>query len=528
MKMNKPKSAAFNRRQMLLAGAIAGGASFVGPRRALAASSLPVRGSGPEIYSRFGVKPFINCTSTYTINGGSAMLPEVIEAMNDASYYPVNFDELMEGAGKRLAELLQAEAAMVSSGTAGAMTCATLACVAGGDPEKMQQLPDTTGIKGEVVVPRWSRSVYDHAVRSTGVKMIEVETLKDLEEAFTRRTAMATGQINLAADGNPFTLEQYVAAAHKHGVPVVMDTADRLPLVPNPYLSRGVDLVAYSGGKIIRGPQTAGILLGRRDLVAAAFMNSAPHHAFARAMKVSKEEVVGMVKAIELLRSGKRNRDAEDTEWRAWFRHISDTVSRVPGVSGEIIEPKDKQYYPTMKVVWDPNKIGISAGEVGKLLLAGEPRIMTHAALSEGNQLKEMLLRPAAMWPGEYKIVADRLYEILSKAPGPLPNPQYAPPAGNVGGLWEAELRFKVGSVRHTFYLDPKGNKIVGQYTGRLVKGPLQGHIDGNRIEFTSGGRIEGTSLHYTYKGTFDGTRMSGNVELGEYGMASFSATRKA
>ncbi len=152
---------------------------------------------------------------------------------------------------------------------------------------------------------------------------------------------------------------------------------------------------------------------------------------------------------------------------------------------------------------------------------------MTHAALSEGNQLKEMLLRPAAMWPGEYKIVADRLYEILSKAPGPLPNPQYAPPAGNVGGLWEAELRFKVGSARHTFYLDPKGNKIGGQYTGRLVKGPLEGHIDGNRIEFTSGGRIEGTSLHYTYKGTFDGTRMSGNVELGEYGMASFSATRK-
>src|SRR5207249_5517468 len=125
-------------------------------------------------------------------------------------------------------------------------------------------------------------------------------TLKDLEEAFTRRTAMATGQINLAAEGNPFTLEQYVAAAHKHGIPVVMDVADRLPLVPNPYLSRGVDLVAYSGGKIIRGPQTAGMLLGRTDLAAAAFMNSAPHHAFSRATKVSKAEVAGMEKAIEV------------------------------------------------------------------------------------------------------------------------------------------------------------------------------------------------------------------------------------
>jgi seryl-tRNA(Sec) selenium transferase len=528
MKTNKPNSTILNRRQMLLAGATAGGASFVGPRSARAASSLPTRGSGPEVYSRYGVKPFINCTSTYTINGGSSMLPEVIEAMNDASYYPVNFDELMDGAGKRLAELLQVEAAMVSSGTAGSMTCATLACVAGGDPEKMQQLPDTTGIKGEVVVPRWSRSVYDHAVRSTGVKMIEVETLKDLEEAFTPRTAMATGQINLATGGNPFTLEQFVAAAHKHGVPVVMDVADRLPLVPNPYLSRGVDLVAYSGGKIIRGPQTAGMLLGRRDLVAAAFMNAAPHHAFARAMKVSKEEIVGMVKAIEVLRSGKRNRDTEDAEWRAWFRHIAETVSKISGVSGEIIEPKDKQYYPTAKVVWDPNKIGITAGEVGKLLLEGEARIMTHAGLGENSESSEMSLRPAAMWAGEYKIVADRLYEIFSKAPGPRPRPQYAPPAGDVAGLWEAELRFKLGSARHTFYLDPKGNQISGQYTGRLVKGPLKGHIDGSKVHFTSGGRIEGTSLHYTYTGTFDGTRIAGDVDLGEYGKATFSAIRKA
>src|SRR5687767_5020968 len=351
MKPTKSKYTTFNRRQVLIGGSVAGGANLLGLQLAHAAGDLPIRAKGPEVYSLFGVKPFINCTSTYTINGGSAMLPEVIEAMNNAAFYPVNLDELMEGAGRRIAELMQVEAAMVSSGAAGAMTCATLACVAGGDPEVMQQLPDTTGIKGEVVVPRWSRSTYDHAVRSTGIKMIEVDSLKDLEEAFTRRTAMATGQINLANDGNAFTLEQFVAIAHKHGVPVVMDCADRLPLVPNPYLSRGVDLVAYSGGKIIRGPQTAGMLLGRKDLIAAAFMNSAPHHAFARMVKVSKEEIVGLVKAVELLRAGKRNRDAEDTEWRSWFRHIGETVGKVPGVSSQIVESKDKAYYPTMKVI---------------------------------------------------------------------------------------------------------------------------------------------------------------------------------
>ncbi len=524
---SKKISAALNRRELMLAGATASLANWAAPS-ARAASRLPVRAGGPEVYSLLGVKPFINCTSTYTINGGSAMLPEVIEAMNSASFYPVNIDELMQGAGKRLAELLQVEAAMVSSGAAGAMTCATLACIAGSDPEKMQQLPDTTGLKGEVIVPRWSRSTYDHAVRTTGIKMIEVDTLEDLERAFSPRTAMATGQINLASDKNPFTLEQYVAIAHKHGVPVVMDCADRLPLVPNPYLSRGVDLVAYSGGKIIRGPQTAGMLLGRKDLVGAAFTNSAPHHAFARALKVSKEEVVGLVKAIEILRTGKRDRDHEDNEWRGWFRHINEVVSKVPGVSGHIIEPKDKQYYPTMKVVWDPGKIGITAGEVGQLLLEGEPRIMTHAGLNEADKASEMLLRPAAMWPGEYKLVADRLHEILSKAPGPRPKPQYAEPAGDVSGLWESELQFGVGSAKHSFYLDPKGNKLSGQYTGRLVKGAIKGHVDGNKVEFSSGGKVEGTSLHYTYKGTFDGTQMSGTVDLGEYGTARFTATRKA
>jgi hypothetical protein len=184
MQSKKSKSASgVNRREMFLAGATAGVASLFSPQGAGAAAGLPVRANGPDVYALFGVKPFINCTSTYTINGGSAMLPEVIEAMNNASFYPVNFDELMEGAGKRISELLQVESAMVSSGTAGSMTCATLACVAGGDPEKMQQLPDTTGIKGEAIVPRWSRSVYDHAVRSTGVKMIEVDTLEDLEKA---------------------------------------------------------------------------------------------------------------------------------------------------------------------------------------------------------------------------------------------------------------------------------------------------------------------------------------------------------
>jgi hypothetical protein len=234
------------------------------------------------------------------------------------------------------------------------------------------------------------------------------------------------------------------------------------------------------------------------------------------------------VKAIELLRTGKRNRDAEDAEWRSWFGHIGDTVGKVAGVSSQIIESTDKAYYPTMKVMWDPNKIGITAAEIGKMLLEGEPRIMTHAGLSESSDATEMLLRPAAMWPGEYKIVAERLHEILSKAPKSRTKTQYASPAGDVSGLWEASLEFTAGSAKHTFYLDAKDNMISGQYSGRLVKGPLNGHVDGDKIVFSSGGRIEGASLRYTYKGKFDGKQMSGTVDLGEYGTARFTATRRA
>jgi hypothetical protein len=181
-----------------------------------------------------------------------------------------------------------------------------------------------------------------------------------------------------------------------------------------------------------------------------------------------------------------------------------------------------------MKVIWDPNKIGLTAGEIGKMLLEGEPRIMTHAGLSESNEATEMLLRPAAMWPEEYKVVADRLHEILSKAPGPRNRPEHAAPVGDVSGLWEARLEFSVGSAKHTFYLDPKGNTLSGHYNGRRVQGPLKGHIDGAKVVFSGGGRIEGASLRYTYKGTFDGKQISGTVDLGEYGTARFSATRRA
>jgi len=499
-----------SRRSLFRSGLFARFAGLLGGGAA-AAEVLPRRGSGPAVYQRFGVEPFINCTSTYTINGGSRQLPEVIAAVEQASHYHVNIDELMAKVGPRIAELLGSEAAMVSSGAAGAVTCGAAACVAGGDPEKMQKLPVTTGMKNECVVPAWSRGYYDHAVRSVGVKMIEVDTLADLERALNPRTALAHGQANLLGGGNRFTLAQYADACHRRGVPVLIDAAADLPLKPNPYLAAGADLVAYSGGKILRGPQTAGILAGRKNLVRSAWQVSSPHITFGRSIKVSKEEIAGVAVALEALFST-RSREAEDREWTEWFEHIKARIEQAPGVTGRLIIPKVKSYYPTLEIEWDPNRIGLESGELGKRLLDGSPRIMTHAE-GEGHGF---VLRPAAMYPGEYKIVAERLYQEFRNAPGPKPKPAVKPRVTDLTGRWEIEITFLASSTTWRLYLDNNGNQLGGVYSSPVVpEGTLTGSINGDQVEIRSHGRHEGMAFHYIFTGAVRGDRMEGTVALG-------------
>ena len=491
-----------------------------------AAATLPVRGAGPEVYQRLGVEPFINCTSTYTINGGSRQLPEVIAAVEKASHYHVNLDELMAKAGTRLAELLGGPAAMVSSGAAGAVTCGAAACLAGGDPEKMQKLPDTSGLKGECVVPAWSRSYYDHAVRAVGVKMIEVGTLDELERALGTQTALAHGQANLLAGSNAFTLRQYVEACHRHRVPVLIDAAADLPLKPNPYLAAGVDLVAYSGGKILRGPQTSGILLGRADLIRAAYQVSSPHITFGRSVKVSKEEIVGLVVAVEALFST-RSRAAEDREWLGWFQEIKARIEQAPGVTARIVMPAGGSYYPTLQIDWDPQRIGYTNAEFGRRMLAGKPRIMTHAE-DEGHGF---VLRPAAMHPGEHKIVAERLYEEFRGAPGPKPKPAVMPASANLTGRWEVDITFAASFTKWHMYLDNDGNQLGGVYRSPVVpEGTVTGQISGDRVEIRSRGRHEGMAFNYVFTGVVTaGQRMEGEVALGwEDGSVRWTARRVA
>jgi len=510
--------AGISRRNVLCTGGIA--ATGIAAERPMSAS--PGSGSGPEVYTRIGVEPFINCTATYTINGGSATLPEVIAAIEQASHYHVNLDELMEKVGDRLAELLQVEWGIVTSGAAGALTHATAGCIAGTDPEKMQRLPNLDGLKNEVIIPRESRNPYDHAVRTLGVKVIEVNSPGEAEAAIGPRTAMIE-VLGSHFGGAKLDLKDVAPIARKAGIPILVDAAADYLIVPNPYLALGASLVAYSGGKIIRGPQTAGLLVGRRDLVRAAWANSAPHHSFGRALKVSKEEIVGMLRAVEVWRTG-RDVQADFREWTSWYEHITGQITRVPGVRAEVRGPARGGPFPTLRVSWDTAKIGLKASEVGAQLLGGKPRIMSHAE-GEGH---EFLIRPVAMKPGEYRIVAQRLYEIFHTAPkGGVAQAHAEVSRVDLSGAWDAEIEYEVGSARHQLVITANGSDLSGSHRGWAFQGDIRGKIDGDRVEMRSSLPAEGTRLSYTFRGTVAGDVMSGALELGEYGRGRWRAKRR-
>jgi uncharacterized pyridoxal phosphate-dependent enzyme len=355
-------------------------------------------------YQSIGVRPLINCRGTYTIISGSVILPEVRQAMDSASRQYVHIEELMEGVGARIAELMQCEWGLVTNGCASALCQVTAACVAGSDPEKMIRLPDTTGMKNEVIVQSNHRHVYDHAVRMVGVKMIEVETRADLDAALSDRTAMLL-IFGDAAERGKITVKEMAEVGRQHGVPTFVDAAAERPDVPNWYLEQGVDAVAYSGGKCLRGPQAAGLVLGRKDLLQAAFLNGAPHHALARPMKAGKEEIMGLLAAVE--QWVKRDHAAEWKEWQRWLGQITDAVKGFESVTTSIRQPGRSNVAPVLQIDWDVETLGISGAEVGKQLSDGEPRIELS---SHDNGVSVM---PYMMQDGESEIVADLLAAAL-------------------------------------------------------------------------------------------------------------------
>ena len=517
MRYRDPKAGDLSRRRWLGSTSLVAALMAEASGNAAAAAAPP--GQAGEPYSAIGARPFINCTATVTINGGSRLLPRVVEAVEQASHYHVNLDQLMEAAGKRIAKLLDVPWAMVSSGAAGALAHAAAACVAGTDPERMQQLPDLTGMKDEVIIPKSSRNAYDHAVRMVGLKTVEVDSVQELQARIGSRTALVMVLGN-RFDRVSVSLRDIVPAAKQRQVPVLVDAAADILVSPDPYLAAGADLVAYSGGKILRGPQTAGLLLGREDLVRAAFANSAPHHAFGRPMKVSKEEIVGMTVAVDAW-VNERDIEAEYREWEEWYTFITERISAVPGVSARVDGPTRGGPFPTMTIAWDPRRIGLTAGELHDVLLAGDPAIQTHAA-GDGHEFR---LRPVALKPGEYKLVAERLRDVFRAAPKPAEQTPKAP-AADLTGRWDVKVRFLVGESQHALFLEADGNRLRGTHLGSLARGPINGIADGNVVSLSSVLPFEGSKLRYRFEGRITEGRIEGDLDLGEYPGGTWIATR--
>ena len=372
-----------------------------------AAAAAPAK-HGRDYFRDLGVRPFINAAGTYTAMTSSLMPREVMEAINYASEHYVMLDELHDRVGERLASLLNCPAAMVTSGAASALTLGTAAVLTGTDRQKIIDLPNLTDMKKEVIVQKSHRFGYDHAVRNCGVTLVEVETREELERAINDKTAMmlfynANNYVGQIKD------EEFAQLGKKHAIPTLNDCAADVPPVENlwRYGRMGFDLVAFSGGKGIRGPQSAGLLLGRQDLIAAARLNGPPNsNSIGRGMKVNKEEMLGMLVAVELYLKKDHEREKREFDQRAEV--IRKAAASVAGVQAEVFVPEVANHVPHVRISWDAASTGMTAEKVVQTLRDGEPSIGTR---SEANTV---VIGVWMMRPGEEKIVARRLRQVLS------------------------------------------------------------------------------------------------------------------
>jgi D-glucosaminate-6-phosphate ammonia-lyase len=516
-----------NRRQLFRqAGWLAAIEALGGRIHRASAAALDI---GANLYQSIGVRPILNARGTFTIITGSLTLPEVKRAMDEASRHYVQMDELMEGVSRRLAEVTGAEWGIVTAGCCAALTHCTAAAIAGFNPERMQRLPDLTGLKSEVIIPAYSRNVYDHAIRMLGVKIVEVGEPSQLESAFNSRTAMVY-ILGGPGDDGPLGTRVIAEVAKRKNVPVVVDAAaEVLTIRPNVHLARGATAVAYSGGKCMRGPQAAGLLLGEKAWLQAAWANSAPHHAYGRSLKVGKEEIMGMLAAVEMW--PKRDHDAEWKNWEAWLDHIATSVKRIDGVTTKVADASEglSNRSPELTIQWDGARLGITGQELSKLVLDTEPRIVLAGARGSrerGDMASSVSIVPYMMMPGDDKIVAERIYAVLS-APPKFENPKPAEsPSVSISGQWEARLEFGRGSANHTIVLEQDGAKLAGTYRGEFYAGDLSGTVSGNHVRFRSSTRVEGTGLSYEFTGAVDGDKMAGAVNMGEYGKTTWTAQK--
>src|SRR6187401_3661134 len=516
-----------SRRELFRRGSLLALPAFLPERLVAAATGTPKVRVGTDIYQSIGVKPLINARGTFTIISGSTMLPEVREAMDAAARRYVHLDELADAVGARLATLTGAEWGLVTNGCSAGLTLATAACVAGGNPDLHVRLPNLNGFpKDEAIIPTHSRNVYDAALRAVGVRVVEVSTVAEFEASLGPRTAMIYILAGPNADNSPLNVKAIAPIAKAKGIPILVDAAAEILTIPNVHLQNGATLVTYSGGKCLRGPQTAGLLLGRKDLVRAAWVHSAPHHGFSRGMKVGKEEAMAMLMAVEMWM--KRDHDAEWAKWTSWLSLIADRVKTVDGVRTVVTQPEGlSNKTPSLKVMWDKSRLGVSGDLVARTLLDGEPRVALFAQRGDSPSDTGVSITPYMLLPGDAQVVADRLAAVLSHPPQ---KDAATPPktaAADPSGHWDVHIEFAAGRSTQALHLRHLGNDVDGTHAGDFVSRDLTGIIDGDSVRLHSSyDEAHGDALNFTFTGKVTGDTMSGTLYMGEYLMRTWTAAR--
>ncbi len=366
---------------------------------------------GRDVIRELDVRSFINAAGTFTALTGSLMRPECVTAMQIASRKYVKLEELQDAVGRRIAELLHCQSALVTAGCASALSLSTAACVAGKDPERIRRLPDTTGMKSEVIVQRTHRVGYDHAIRNAGVKLIEVVTRQQMEAAIGEKTAMMFF-LNFADPKGKIHHEEFVEIARSRNIPTLIDAAADVPPVDNlwRFTKMGFDLVAFSGGKGLRGPQSSGLLLGRKDLIDAAKLSNCPNgDTLCRTNKVNKEEIIGMLVALESYL--KEDHAAVWKEWEDRCRRIADALKEFQDVRTQVVVPSIANAVPHLHVRWDAQARRVSPSEMIKKLREGQPSI----EVSPGSR-NPLVIGVWMMEPGDDAIVGRRIREIFAGA----------------------------------------------------------------------------------------------------------------
>lgn len=381
-----------------------------------------------DIYMRLEVRPIINARGTHTRLGGSLMAPEVLDAMREAAGAYVVLEELQAAASEVIARATGAEAGLVTGGAAAGLLLGTAACLAGADPAAIARLPDTTGLADEAVMHRAHRNGYDHSVRAAGARIVEVGYANgtrpaELEAAIGERTALVVYLLSPWAGRGALPLAETCAIAHRRGVPVLVDAAAVLPPAANLRrpIAAGADLVTYSGGKGLGGPQSSGILAGRADLIRAAALNGSPHHSVGRAAKAAKEDIVGLVVALEAYL--RRDHAADTARWRAQAEAMADALRGLPGVAVAVVHDEREHITPRTEVVLAPES-GVDAHEVVAALEEGDPRVFLFEPNGPTARPNSIVINTHTMQPGEERVVAEVLRAALAARLGGRARPQ--------------------------------------------------------------------------------------------------------